>query len=419
MKQLILILLLFSLLSISSRSQAPQAIKYQAIIRNSSGQIIQNQKVSVRTSILQGSVSGSTVYTEVQTDSVNSSGLINLQIGMGSPVSGLFNAIDWSAGPYFLETEVDPAGGSNYSLLGTSQLLSVPYALFAGKSAGADSKFEVNAHNQTSSDSALFVVRDRNGNAVFTVYENGVDVTYDESVKGAKGGFTVGGRTTAKGTVQNILTVNSDSVRVYIDTTETKGAKGGFVVGGRSLTKGDGIQYLKIGGNNTTDTTITRSFSILNNGNVGINKAAPTKALDIGTGWATVAPGFDWLTPSDLRYKTNIVSFGNVLDKVLQLRAVRYNLKTEVSHPNSNARHIGFIAQELELQFPEFVITNEKGYKAVAYDKLTTVLVEAIKEQQIEIENLKAENEKLKVSLQKISGIEERLRLLEEQAANK
>ena len=72
-----------------------------------------------------------------------------------------------------------------------------------------------------------------------------------------------------------------------------------------------------------------------------------------------------------------------------------------------------------KLQFPEFVITNEKGYKAVAYDKLTTVLVEAIKEQQVEIENLKAENEKLKAGLQKISGIEERIQLLEEQTGNK
>ncbi len=419
MKQFILITLLFSLLHVEVESQTPQMIKYQAVIRNSVGQIIQNQKVSIRISILQGSVSGAVVFAELQSDSVNSSGLISLDIGAGSPVSGSLTAIDWSTGTYFLETEVDPAGGTNYSLVGKSQLLSVPYALYAGKSAGADSKFEVMAHNQTSTDSALFVVRDRNGNAVFTVYENGVEISYDESVKGAKGGFTVGGRTTAKGVLQNILTVNSDSVRVYIDTTETKGAKGGFVVGGRSINKGDGIQYLKIGGNNTSDTTITKSFSILNNGNVGINKAAPGKALDIGTGWATVAPGFDWLTPSDLRYKTNIVSINNILDKVLQLRAVRYSLKTEPVSVNANSRHIGFIAQELEQQFPEFVITNEKGYKAIAYDKLSTVLVEAIKEQQTEIDSLKSENDQLKAAMERMTTIESRLQLLENQSFNK
>jgi hypothetical protein len=400
-------------------AQSPQMFKYQTVVRNSTGQIIQNHVVTLRISILQSSINGTVVYSEVQADTVNALGMLTINIGGGTPLTGTFSSIDWSSGPYFLETEVDPSGGTNYTLNGKSQLLSVPFALYAGKSAGADSKFEVKAHNQTSSDSALFVVRDRNGNAVFTVYENGVEVTYDQSVKGAKGGFVVGGRTGTKGSVQNIMTVSSDSVRIYIDSTETKGAKGGFVVGGRSLMKGGDIQYFKIGGNKTTDTTILNSFTILKNGNVGINKMAPGDALDIGNGWATVAPGFGWLTPSDARYKTNIVSITNILDKVLQLRAVRYDLKTDAASASGISRHIGFIAQEMEQLFPEFVITNTTGYKSIAYDQLSPILVEAIKEQQLEIESLKIENAKLRLAEDKIATMEARLQLLEKQSFNK
>jgi hypothetical protein len=413
MKYFILSFLTLFFFIINAPTQTPQLIKYQAVVRNSSGQIIHNQAVLSRISIHSGSMNGSIVYSEIQADTVNTVGMLTMNIGGGSPLIGTFSAIDWSMGPYFLETEIDPTGGTNYTIVANSQLLSVPYALYAGKSAKADSKFEVMAHNQTSTDSALFVVRDRNGNAVFSVYETGVEVTYDESVKGAKAGFVVGGRTPAKGSIQNIMTVTSDSVRIYLDTAQVKGAKGGFVVGGRTPAKGGPIDYFQISGNRATDTTFANTFTILKNGNVGINNSKPSEALDIGTGWATVAPGFGWLTPSDARYKTNIVSLTNLLQKVLELRTVSYDIKSEIPSDPGISRHIGFIAQELEQLFPEFVVTNSKGYKSIAYDQLTPVLVEAIQEQQQEIEALKNENARLKESVDKLSNIETRLQLLE------
>ena len=107
-----------------------------------------------------------------------------------------------------------------------------------------------------------------------------------------------------------------------------------------------------------------------------------------------------------------------MLGKVLQLRAVRYDLKTENPLASGLSRHIGFIAQEIEQQFPEFVVTNGNGYKSVTYDQLTPVLVEAIKEQQKEIESLKAENEKLRYDLDKFAAIEARLKCLEETQKN-
>jgi len=123
----ILVCLSLVLLTINLFSQTPQKMSYQAIIRNSSGELVKNLQVGVQISILQGSASGNVVYSEIQTPATNANGLIGIEIGGGPG----FDAINWSAGPYFIKTETDPAGGNNYTVVGTSQLLSVPYALHA------------------------------------------------------------------------------------------------------------------------------------------------------------------------------------------------------------------------------------------------------------------------------------------------
>lgn len=124
------------LLSIQSAvAQAPQGFTYQAVIRNTSNSLVSNAPVGVRISVLQGSISGSSVYTETHTSNTNSNGLLTLIIGNGSVVNGSFAAINWGNGPYFIQTETDPNGGTNYTVTGTTQLMSVPYALYAENSA--------------------------------------------------------------------------------------------------------------------------------------------------------------------------------------------------------------------------------------------------------------------------------------------
>ncbi len=113
--------------------QSPDKLSYQAILRNSSHELLKDQQVGMRISILQGSTDGIVVYIETQTLSTNSNGLISLEIGTGTVVSGDFSTIDWAAGPYFLKTETDPTGGTNYTITGIIQLVSVPYALYAKK----------------------------------------------------------------------------------------------------------------------------------------------------------------------------------------------------------------------------------------------------------------------------------------------
>jgi hypothetical protein len=115
-------------------AQSPNLMSYQAIIRNASNQLVTSTVVGMRISILQGSVSGPAVMMETQTPTTNFNGLVSIEIGNGAPVTGSIDAIDWSAGPYFIKLETDPNGGTSYSITSTTQLLSVPYALYAATS---------------------------------------------------------------------------------------------------------------------------------------------------------------------------------------------------------------------------------------------------------------------------------------------
>ena len=130
MKKLILSLFTIVLITISSFGQAPEGFKYQAVVRDAGDVILINQAVGMRLKIKVGSVSGTTVYTESFTPTTNTYGLVNLEIGKGNS-SDNFATIDWSNGPYFIETAVDLNGGTNYNVMGTSQLMSVPFALYA------------------------------------------------------------------------------------------------------------------------------------------------------------------------------------------------------------------------------------------------------------------------------------------------
>ena len=114
-------------------AQAPQKMSYQCVVRNSGGKLVANQSIGLRISILQGSASGNVVYQETYNPNpqTNANGLVTVEIGGGEAISGTFSDIDWASGTYFLKTETDPTGGTNYTISGTSQLLSVPYALHA------------------------------------------------------------------------------------------------------------------------------------------------------------------------------------------------------------------------------------------------------------------------------------------------
>jgi hypothetical protein len=113
-------------------AQAPQKMTYQAVVRNSSNALAKNSTIGMKVTLLQGSVSGTAVYVERHATVTNENGLLNIEIGGGTVVSGTYqNGIFWAGGPYFLKTEIDLSGGTNYTITATSELLSVPYSNYS------------------------------------------------------------------------------------------------------------------------------------------------------------------------------------------------------------------------------------------------------------------------------------------------
>lgn len=146
-KTVFLFSIFFSLYS--ANAQAPQAMSYQAVIRNASNTLVANAPIGMRISILQTTATGTAVYVETQTTTTNTNGLASIQIGNGTAVTGTFSAIDWANGPYFVKTETDPTGGTSYTIVGTSQLMSVSYALSSGDNKWSQSGIDINNTNLT------------------------------------------------------------------------------------------------------------------------------------------------------------------------------------------------------------------------------------------------------------------------------
>ena len=136
MKKLLFILaiVICQLSIVNCFAQAPNAIPYQGVARNAAGNIIASTSISLRIKIHDVTASGTVVYSETHSISTNSLGLFNVNIGQGTPVTGTLASINWGSGAKFLQVELDPTGGISYTDMGTTQLNSVPYALFAGGS---------------------------------------------------------------------------------------------------------------------------------------------------------------------------------------------------------------------------------------------------------------------------------------------
>jgi hypothetical protein len=158
------------LLTINVCAQAPQKMSYQAVIRNNNNALLTSTTVGMKISVLQGSSAGIPVFVETHTQSTNANGLVSLQIGTGTIITGTFSGINWAAGPYFIKTETDPTGGTDYTIAGTNELMSVPYALFSanGTAVGTqyfEKEFVSNGENNIAIPFSL--------NAFSNIYYNG------------------------------------------------------------------------------------------------------------------------------------------------------------------------------------------------------------------------------------------------------
>lgn len=136
MKKVVFFAISFLLFTVAFSQAPPQAFSYSAIAKGSNNQMLANQVIGLRFTILAGGITGTIVYQETQTDTTDPHGIFNTAIGIGTVVQGAFAAINWGSNTHFLKVELDENGGTNYFDVGTTQLLSVPYALYA-ESAGS------------------------------------------------------------------------------------------------------------------------------------------------------------------------------------------------------------------------------------------------------------------------------------------
>ena len=174
--------------SLSTFAQAPEKMSYQAVVRDGSDALVVSTAVGMQISILQTTSTGTAVYVETQTPTTNANGLVSIEVGSGTVVSGDFTTIDWSSDSYFIQTEVDPLGGTAYTITGASQLLSVPYALFSKSSGGvAGAEWNTNGNNIRNTNAGSVVVGSSvpNSNINFVVSTN----ASPKAAIGNNGGF--------------------------------------------------------------------------------------------------------------------------------------------------------------------------------------------------------------------------------------
>ena len=336
----------------SAQAQAPQKMNYQAVIRNASNVLISNTAVGIKNSILQTNANGTVVYSERQIVTTNANGLAIIEIGAGAVLAGAFNTIDWANGPYFIKTETDPSGGINYTISGTAQLLSVPYALFAGNSSGAN--------GWTSSGADL--VNNNTGNVgigisgpvphKFSVESSEIGISQQNGSAGAKIGFYTSGDFAYLQTHNNFdLNFSTNNVLSQMKLQKGTGNLGLGNTGtlqnklqignppnfiGNDLAIGNGTQGMSIFQAPTTSLFYTNTnFAFMPAGgtaNVGIGTTTPTAKLDVR---------------GSLRVSENNVALGTVFKQIQagtvvfgSSPAVQFGGFTEFTIPFATVPHI-------------------------------------------------------------------------------
>jgi len=249
MKTKLLFTVLLSLNFCLLSSQVPQGINYQAVAGDGSGNPLRNTDLQVKISILSDTIVPVTVWEELHPAiRTNAHGVFSLVVGTGSRQAAStvtnFSDISWTVAQLYIKTQVYYQ--SSWKSMGSTKLWTVPYSMVAGDLTGAVKKLSVTG-NTSSMDEALFEVKNKNGQTVFAVYNEGVRIYVDDGSKGSKGGFSIGGFDITKGSSQQYLYVGGDSIRAYIhDNPLNKGSKGGFSIGGFDITKGQTNDYFVI-----------------------------------------------------------------------------------------------------------------------------------------------------------------------------
>jgi uncharacterized protein (TIGR02145 family) len=268
--------------------QSPEKMSYQAVVRDNSNQLVINQAIGMRISILQGAPDGTIVYKEIYNPDpeTNNEGLISLEIGAGVPVTGTFSAINWASGPYFLKTETDPEGGTDYTITSVSELLSVPYALYA-KTAGNSFSGKFN---------------DLEGSPDFTKWDK--DSTDNVTLTGNQ---TIAGNKTFTGTTTVATPVNAQdaATKAYVDSKKLEMKLEIYADMGVNDEDGNHYKAVKIG---------NQVWMAENLKTTRYNDGTPITLVSDSAAWAALsAPGRCYYKNDSLTYKKTFGALYNWL----------------------------------------------------------------------------------------------------------
>jgi hypothetical protein len=404
---------IFSMLgAVAMFAQAPQAFKYQAVVRDNSNALMANQNIEVRFTIINNAFA-TEEYIERHNTTTTAYGLISLNVGAGDNIDlGDFTTLNWGGESFSLKVEVD--AGSGFEELGTSELLSVPYALYAGTSVG----WTQNLNNIYNNNSGYV----------------GIGTMYPRFLLNVVNTTNLAYGTDSVNLIHVPLAIRYNT---GLGSEQMTGI--GFSISSVPETFGAGIIFQRTGGNSqgklhfatkastSVDSLLPIHMTLDHTGKLGIGITSPVTTLTLQqhpftsfavpgeagitfynhfnttTGWtiynsspylsfaynnARVAYVSEstgaWTVTSDKRLKTDITEMEGVLDRVMQLNAVRYRF---IDRKNSNT--IGFIAQEVLPLFPEVVSRDddsEESYYGIAYGNMSIIAIKAIQEQQLIIE---------------------------------
>ena len=248
-------------------SKTPNLMSYQAVIWDASGNLVSEKIVSIKISILQGSVTGTSVYSETHRLQTNVNGLVSLMIGGGTNPSGKISNINWGEGSYFLKTETDPTGGGNYSIIGTVQLVSVPYALYSGN---------IQTINQGLPGQTLSL--DEDGKLKWI--GNSFPIVKMDSISNNSGKITLFGRIISNGGTQIIKTgilLSSTSKSIFSDTLLISNYSDNKIVATFPDLKPNTKYYFKIFAQNSIGNGFSKLDSIITGNNPLKNDLASLK----------------------------------------------------------------------------------------------------------------------------------------------
>ena len=306
MKKSILTTVVSCLLATIAFAQAPQTFSYQTVVRDNNWQVLANQSIGVKVAIIEDVASGTTVYEEEHTATTNDIGLINLAIGGGTVAQGLFSNIDWGNHSYFMKIAVDVSGGSTYLVMGTTQLRSVPYALFAETSnnAGPQGIQGVAGNDGADGTNGTNGVDGNDGATGLTGVQGIQGATGNDGTNGTNGIDGAAGATGAIGLTGNTGAAGTNGINGTNGVDGAVGATGATGTNGANGLDGavgaTGIQGLQgLAGNDGADgidggvgaTGIQGTIGLT--GNTG---AAGTNGIDGAVG-LTGANGVDGYTP--------------------------------------------------------------------------------------------------------------------------